>query len=135
EPGQLTKPHGRLMRASRLHGPRKLQLDDLPMPEPGVGEVLVRVTAVGLCGSDLHYFCDGHIGESVPSAPLVLGHELAGTVERLGPAVEHLSEGQAVAVDPAIPCGVCELCVEGHPNICPSVRFAGTPPIDGALRE
>jgi L-iditol 2-dehydrogenase len=123
------------MRAIRLYGPRTLQADDLPAPEPGPGEVLVRVTAVGLCGSDVHYYCDGHIGESVPSAPLVLGHEFAGTVEAVGPGVEGLREGQPVAVDPAIPCGMCELCVEGHPNICPTVRFAGTPPTDGALRE
>jgi L-iditol 2-dehydrogenase len=123
------------MRAIRLYGPRTLQIDDVPVPDPGAGEVLVRVTAVGLCGSDVHYYCDGHIGESVPSAPLVLGHEFAGTVEAVGPGVVSLREGQPVAVDPAIPCGVCELCVEGHPNICPTVRFAGTPPTDGALRE
>jgi L-iditol 2-dehydrogenase len=123
------------MRAIRLYGPRTLQIDDVPVPDPGPGEVLVRVTAVGLCGSDVHYYCDGHIGESVPSAPLVLGHEFAGTVEAVGPGVANLREGQPVAVDPAIPCGVCELCVEGHPNICPTVRFAGTPPTDGALRE
>jgi L-iditol 2-dehydrogenase len=71
----------------------------------------------------------------VASEPLVLGHEFAGTVEAIGPGVEGLREGQSVAVDPAIPCGVCEVCVEGHPNICPTVQFAGTPPTDGALRE
>ncbi|HEY0583529.1 MAG TPA: alcohol dehydrogenase catalytic domain-containing protein [Chloroflexota bacterium] len=123
------------MRAARLYAPRTIQIDDVPPPQPGAGEVLVRVTAVGLCGSDIHYYCDGHIGESVPSAPLVLGHEFAGTIEAVGPGVQRLREGQPVAVDPAIPCGMCELCVEGHPNICPTVRFAGTPPTDGALRE
>jgi L-iditol 2-dehydrogenase len=123
------------MRAARLYAPRIIRVDDLPAPEPGRGEVLVRVNAVGLCGSDVHYFCDGHIGESVPSAPLVLGHEFAGTVQAIGPTVEGLREGQSVAVDPAIPCGACELCIEGDPNICPTVRFAGTPPTDGALRE
>src|ERR1700687_5859255 len=117
------------MRAARLYGPRELRIDDVPAPEqPGAGDVLVRVTAVGLCGSDLHYYCDGRIGESTPSAPLVLGHEFAGSIEAIGPGVEGLREGQQVAVDPAIPCGVCESCVEGHPNICPTVRFAGTPP-------
>lgn len=95
----------------------------------------MRVTDVGLCGSDLHYFCDGHIGESVPASPLVLGHEFAGVIEALGPGVAGLSVGQTVAVDPAIPCGTCEVCIEGNPNVCPVVRFAGTPPIDGALRD
>ena len=123
------------MKAARLYGPRQLQIDEVPAPRAGQGQVLVRVGAVGLCGSDVHYYCDGHIGPSVASEPLVLGHEFAGTVEAIGPGVEGLHEGQSVAVDPAIPCGVCELCVEGHPNICPTVRFAGTPPTDGALRE
>jgi L-iditol 2-dehydrogenase len=123
------------VKAARLYGPRQLQIDEVPAPRAGAGQVLVRVDAVGLCGSDVHYYCDGHIGPSVASEPLVLGHEFAGTVEAIGPGVEGLREGQSVAVDPAIPCGVCELCVEGHPNLCPSVRFAGTPPIDGALRE
>ena len=123
------------MRAARLYAPRVIHVDDVPVPEPGPGEVLVRVSAVGLCGSDVHYYCDGHIGESAPSEPLVLGHEFAGTVEALGPGVGDLRAGQSVAVDPAIPCGVCEMCSEGHPNICPTVRFAGTPPTDGALRE
>jgi L-iditol 2-dehydrogenase len=123
------------MRAARLYAPRTLRLDDVPVPEPGAGEVLVRVRAVGLCGSDLHYYCDGHIGTSVASAPLVLGHEFAGTIEALGAGVSGLQVGDLVAVDPAIPCGRCEVCLEGHPNICPTVRFAGTPPTDGALRE
>jgi L-iditol 2-dehydrogenase len=124
-----------LSRAARLYGPRRLQIDDVGVPEAVAGEVLVRVTAVGLCGSDLHYYCDGHIGESAPSEPLILGHEFAGTIEAIGPGVVGLAEGRPVAVEPALPCGVCESCIEGHPNICPSVRFAGTPPTDGALRE
>jgi L-iditol 2-dehydrogenase len=123
------------MRAARLYAPRTIRYDDVPVPEPGDAEVLVRVGAIGLCGSDLHYFCDGHIGTSVASEPLVLGHEFAGTVEAVGQGVHGVCVGDRVAVDPAIPCGRCEVCLEGHPNICPSVRFAGTPPTDGALRE
>ncbi|HLZ28242.1 MAG TPA: alcohol dehydrogenase catalytic domain-containing protein [Chloroflexota bacterium] len=123
------------MRAARLTAPRTIRCEDIPDPEPGENDVLVRVGAVGLCGSDLHYFCDGHIGTSVASEPLVLGHEFAGTVESVGPNVRGFLVGDRVAVDPAIPCGRCEVCLEGHPNICPSVRFAGTPPTDGALRE
>jgi L-iditol 2-dehydrogenase len=124
------------MRAARLYAPRIMRYDDVPEPQaPCDTDVVVRVGAVGLCGSDLHYYCDGHIGTSVAAEPLVLGHEFAGTIEAVGAGVRGLQVGDRVAVDPAIPCGRCEVCLEGHPNICPTVRFAGTPPTDGALRE
>jgi L-iditol 2-dehydrogenase len=83
------------------------------------------VTAVGLCGSDLHWFAEGGIGDAVVEQPLVLGHEFAGV----------LDDGTRVAVDPAIPCGLCESCLEGNPNLCPTVRFAGHSTQDGGLRE
>jgi L-iditol 2-dehydrogenase len=98
-------------------------------PTPGAGEVLVRVSAVGLCGSDLHWFAEGGIGDAALSRPLVLGHEFGGVIES-GPRA-----GERVAVDPAVPCGRCELCIEGHGNLCPQVRFAGHGVTDGALRE
>ena len=123
------------MKAARLYGPRDIRLDDLPCPAPAEGQVLVRVRAVGLCGSDLHYYTDGRIGDTVMSEPLILGHEFAGTIEAIGPGVHGLETGALVAVDPAIPCGHCEFCEAGHPNICPTVRFCGTPPTDGALCE
>jgi L-iditol 2-dehydrogenase len=123
------------VKAVRLYAPRSLRIDELAQPELGEDEVAVRVAAVGICGSDLHYYCDGFIGETVASDPLVLGHEFAGTIEAVGRRVRGLSVGQLVAVDPAIPCGTCESCQQGSPNICPSVRFAGTPPTDGGLRE
>jgi L-iditol 2-dehydrogenase len=80
---------------------------------------------VGICGSDLHWFTEGGIGDAQLEHPLILGHEFAGITE----------SGQHVAIDPAIPCGKCELCKHGHPNLCPDVRFAGHGGIDGALRE
>jgi L-iditol 2-dehydrogenase len=123
------------MKAARLHGPRDIRLDDVPCPVPAEGQVLVRVRAVGLCGSDLHYYTDGRIGDTVMSEPLILGHEFAGTIAELGPGVRGLEVGQLVAVDPAIPCGHCEFCEQGNPNVCPTVRFCGTPPTDGALCE
>ena len=113
------------MRAARLYAPRTIRYEDIPDPRRASTDVLVRVGAVGLCGSDLHYYCDGHIGTSVASTPLVLGHEFAGTIEAVGEGVRGLQVGDRVAVDPAIPCGRCEVCLEGHPNICPNVRFAG----------
>jgi L-iditol 2-dehydrogenase len=117
------------MRVARLHGMRDVRLSDEPTPEPGAGECLVRVEAVGICGSDLHWFEEGAIGDARLAAPLVVGHEFAGVVEE-GPLA-----GRRVAVDPAIPCERCDLCREGHPNLCTQVRFAGHGSWDGALRQ
>ncbi len=103
--------------------------EDEAVPDPGAGESLVRVLGVGLCGSDLHWFGEGSIGDAVLSHPLVLGHEFGGRVEG-GPL-----DGKLVAVDPAIPCGTCERCREGYFNLCPKVRFAGHGGTDGGLRE
>jgi L-iditol 2-dehydrogenase len=118
------------MRVARLHKASDLRvLDEPPPSDIPPGHSLVKVTAVGLCGSDLHWFAEGGIGDAVLAHPLVLGHEFAGVVER-GPLA-----GTRVAVDPAVPDGVCEQCREGHPNLCPSVRFAGHSTQDGGLRE
>lgn len=117
------------MRAARLHGTGDLRVEDAPEPEPGPGESLVRVTAVGLCGSDLHWFTDGGIGDAQLDRPLVLGHEMAGVVQG-GPL-----DGRLVAVDPAWPCGRCERCLAGDRNLCLAIRFAGHGENDGGLRE
>ncbi len=117
------------MRVARLSAPGVVELLDEPRPEPQAGESLVRVGAVGLCGSDLHWFGEGAIGDAVLSRPLVLGHEFGGTVEG-GPL-----DGRRVAVDPAVPDGTCARCREGNPNLCPNVRFAGHGTTDGGLRE
>jgi L-iditol 2-dehydrogenase len=113
------------VRVARLHGPRDVRLHDEPRPSPGPGEALVRVEAVGICGSDLHWFEEGSIGGVPLTRPLSPGHELAGTT----------ADGRRVAVDPAVPCETCPQCLEGHPNLCPTVRFAGYGEDDGALRE
>jgi L-iditol 2-dehydrogenase len=118
-----------MTRVARLHGAHDIRLSDEPAPEPRDGESLVRVEAVGICGSDLHWFDEGGIGDSRLTTPLVIGHEFAGVAES-GPLA-----GRRVAVDPAIPCERCELCREGHPNLCPNVRFAGHGSWDGALRQ
>ena len=116
------------MKALRLHGTRDLRLHEEPTPEPGEGDVLVRMTAVGLCGSDRHWFLEGGIGDAVLDRPLVLGHELVGTIES-GPRA-----GERVAVDPAVPCARCGECLAGRAHLCRRLRFAGHGSEDGGLR-
>jgi L-iditol 2-dehydrogenase len=113
------------MKSVRLHGTGNLQIHDEPVPVAGPGEKLVRVKSVGVCGSDLHWFSEGSIGDAKLERPLVLGHEFAGVTE----------DGQRVAIDPAIPCRQCEYCEHGHPNLCANLIFAGHGRTDGALRE
>jgi L-iditol 2-dehydrogenase len=123
------------MRASRLHGIRDLRLDELPRPAPGPGQVLLRVASVGVCGSDVHYYLHGRIGSQVVTGPIIMGHEFSAWVAELGAGLQGPEIGQLVAVDPGISCGHCESCQQGHPNLCPDVRFCGTPPIDGVFAE
>ncbi len=111
---------------ARLYGRGDLRLDDEPIPVPSAGEALVRVTAVGICGSDVHWFADAGIGDARLERPLILGHEFAGLIEKTG---------VRVAVDPLSACGECEPCREGNPNLCLRQRFAGHSTQDGALRE
>jgi L-iditol 2-dehydrogenase len=114
---------------ARLHGKGDVRVAAEPVEAPRPGESLVRVEAVGLCGSDLHWYEEGGIGDARLADPLVVGHEFAGVVEG-GPL-----DGRRVAVDPALPCGHCERCLEGHHNLCPDVAFAGHGSLDGGLRE
>jgi L-iditol 2-dehydrogenase len=117
------------MKAARLHGIGDLRLTGEPVPEAGPGEELVRVTAVGICGSDLHWWGEAGIGDAVITRPLVLGHEAAGVIED-GPR-----RGTRVAIDPAISCGECRPCRDGYRNLCTRIRFAGHGDQDGAMRE
>jgi L-iditol 2-dehydrogenase len=117
------------MKVVRLHSTNDLRLHEEPTPVPGEGETLVHITSVGICGSDLHWFSDAGIGDVRLEKPLVLGHEFAGVIVN-GP-----QKGVRVAVDPAIPCNQCEFCLQGNPNLCPNIRFAGHGSQDGALCE
>ena len=117
------------MLAARLYGARDLRIHEEPDPAPGDGESLVRVDAVGICGSDLHWFLEGGIGENRLTQPVVPGHEIGGTIVA-GPRA-----GQRVAIEPAIPCGRCRYCLAGWVNLCPTVRFAGQGSVDGGFRQ
>jgi len=126
------------MLTSRLYGIRDLRVERAPVPTPGPGEVLLKIASVGTCGSDVHYYLEGGIGDAIVKEPITMGHEFSAWIAGFGPGVEGahgLRLGQLVAVEPAISCGVCEFCQHGHPNICPNVRFCGTPPIDGVFAE
>jgi L-iditol 2-dehydrogenase len=117
------------MKAARLHAMGDLRLADEPVPEPGPGMSLVRVTAVGICGSDLHWWGEAGIGDDTLTRPLVLGHEAAGVIE------DGSRRGELVAIDPAIWCGTCRPCRDGYRNLCTRVQFAGHGSQDGAMRE
>lgn len=124
------------MKAAYLHHPRDIRVGAAPENELGPHDLLLDVTAVGICGSDLHTYLYGQIGDTVATAPLILGHEAAGRVAAVGSALGgQFQVGQGVAIDPAIPCGECELCLTGHPNLCTNLQFIGLWPKHGALRE
>jgi L-iditol 2-dehydrogenase len=115
------------VKALRLYSAGELRLEDEAEPVPAFGEVVLRVDAVGLCGSDRHWFLEGGIGDATVARPLVLGHEIAGTI------MEGPRAGERVAVDPAAPCRRCALCTRGLDHLCPDVRFAGHGETDGGL--
>jgi L-idonate 5-dehydrogenase len=127
------------MRAVVIHAPHDLRVDTLDEAEPGPGQVKVRIRAGGICGSDLHYYHHGGFGTVRIRQPLVLGHEVAGVIESLGPGVSAVSAGQRVAVSPSLPCGTCRFCQAGQHNHCLDMRFFGSamrfPHIHGAFRE
>jgi len=127
------------MKTIVAHATKDLRVEDQPEPKPGPGEVLVKMDRGGICGSDLHYFNHGGFGTVRLKEPMILGHEVAGTIEALGDGVTGLSIGQPVAVSPSRPCGTCAYCQAGQQNHCLNMRFYGSampfPHIQGAFRE
>jgi L-iditol 2-dehydrogenase len=115
--------------------PGELALEERPVPRPGPGQVVVRVSSVGVCGSDTHYYEHGRIGRFVVESPLVLGHEAAGEVSGVGAGVTSLAVGQRVSIEPGVPDLTCPQCLAGRYNLCPAMQFFATPPVDGALAE
>lgn len=138
-PQETGKSYPVHMLAARLHGPSDLRIDQVPHPgPPDSGQVLLRIKVTGLCGSDLHSYLDARIGDTRVEGPFIIGHEFSGVVEEVGrDALDGnfcpIKPGMRVAVDPAQPCGRCELCAEGHPNLCRRLRFCGNFPDGGSL--
>ncbi len=123
------------MKAAVLHGIHDLRLEEVPVPEIGPDEVLIRIRACGLCTSDVHYLEHGRIGTHIVTGPMILGHEVAGDVVKLGADVKTLEIGTRVAVEAGPTCGKCEFC-KGHKyNLCEAIEFYATPPFDGAMAE
>jgi L-iditol 2-dehydrogenase len=123
------------MKAAILKRVGVIEMEDIPVPKPGPEDVLVKVKAVGICGSDLHYYTHGKIGSYVVEKPIILGHESAGEVVETGVNVANIRVGDRVTVEPGVPCRKCEYCKTGRYNLCSDVVFMATPPVDGAFTE
>ena len=123
------------MRVAELYEQRRFRFLDSTAPDPGPGEVQVRVRSVGICGSDLHYYSDGSIGDVEIRYPVVLGHEPTGEVWKTGPGVTGLAKGDRAFLEPAIYCYHCEFCRSGHHNCCANITFLSTQPEPGFFRE
>ena len=123
----------------RIHGARDLRLEQDPTAELGPTDVEMRLGAGGICGSDLHYFQHGRVGAFVMREPLVPGHEVSGTVARIGSAVTRVAVGDKVAINPSHACGQCDYCMAGRFNLCRNMRFLGSasvfPHVQGMFRE
>ena len=126
------------MKRAVLTGPGRFEIDETPVPSPKAGEALLRITAVGICGSDMHMFKEAVIGGirlEEAGEPFVIGHECVGVVEEVGPDADRSLVGRRVFVEPAINCGRCRWCISGTPTVCPYHDFLGVPPYHGAYRE
>jgi L-iditol 2-dehydrogenase len=116
-----------------LYGVEDLRVEHRPVPSPGVGQVLVSVEAVGICGSDTHYYLHGRIGHFELDSPMVIGHEAAGRIIDVGEGVDPGRVGQLVALEPGTPDRTCQQCLHGRYNLCENMSFYATPPVDGAI--
>src|ERR1035441_3210529 len=123
------------MRAAELIAPLTFRLADMPIEDPGPGEVQVRIEAVGICGSDLHAYSEGAVGSTPNVYPMVLGHEPAGRIVKTGAGVTGLAANDRGALEPALYCYHCEFCLSGRHTVCANLRFPTSPPLPGFFRE
>ncbi|MDD2969919.1 MAG: NAD(P)-dependent alcohol dehydrogenase [Lachnospiraceae bacterium] len=124
-----------MMKAAVMTDLMEIEIQEKPMPEITETEVLVKIEYVGVCGSDLHYYESGRIGDFIVEPPFILGHEAGGTIVKTGAKVKHLKVGDRVALEPGKTCGECEFCKQGKYNLCKDVQFFATPPVDGVFQE
>lgn len=123
------------MRASLLVAENTLEIQERPVPTAGRGEVLIEVASVGVCGSDVHYYRDMRAGTFVVEEPMVLGHEASGRIVAVGEGVDAARVGERVAIDPQVPDLTCDQCLAGRYNLCRTMKFYATPPVDGAFTQ
>ena len=116
-----------------MQGTNNMVTKEVPVPAPGANEVLIKIKVVGICGSDMHYYQHGRIGDFIVEGDFILGHESAGEVVEVGPKVKGLKVGDRVALEPGKTCGKCKYCKEGKYNLCPKVEFFATPPYHGVF--
>lgn len=122
-----------LNRGLFLDAEHRLSLCECGIPEPGAGELLIKIKSNGLCGSDIHFYKEGRLGNFVVTVPYIPGHEAGGTVAAAGAGVKHFKEGDNVVIEPGFPCGHCSFCKAGRYNLCPDVRFLSAPPVNGTF--
>jgi len=122
-----------LNRGLFLDADHNLQIKEMPMPEPKAGEVLIKVVANGICGSDIHFYKDGRLGNHLVTTPYVPGHESSGIIAEVGKNCKHIREGDRVVLEPGVSCGSCKLCKEGRYNMCADMHFLSAPPINGTF--
>lgn len=123
------------MKAAVLYKPREIKIEERQIPTPNLKEVLIKVMVTGICGSDVHFYQQGRIGDSIVRDPIILGHECSGVVVDRGQRAKKLRKGDRVVVEPGFPCKNCEFCKSGQYNLCRDIKFLGTYPIDGTFRE
>jgi L-iditol 2-dehydrogenase len=123
------------MKAAFLNTEKELYFDDIPVPVPEIDEVLIKLKYTGICGSDLHYYREGRVGDNIILAPHILGHESSGEIVEIGKNVKNINIGDNVTFEPGVPCLECELCRSGRYNLCDKMQFLGAPPYYGTFRE
>ncbi|MGJ8660336.1 MAG: alcohol dehydrogenase catalytic domain-containing protein, partial [Cellulophaga fucicola] len=127
------------MRSYLLYGKRDIRFCDIPYPDAAPNEVIVKIKSVGICGSDVHYYKDGKIGDFIPKQPFALGHELSGVIEQESPQYPNLKKGLRVSINPSRPCKKCPECQRGVFNLCPSMKYIGSasvfPHLNGGFSE
>lgn len=130
---QMSENQDRCNLTAVLYEKNDLRMEQTPIEEPGDNEVLLEIHCVGICGSDVHYFSHGQLGDFKLCDPMIIGHEASGIVSKVGPNVKNLQIGDRVAIEPGVPCRTCNYCKEGRYNLCPEIFFCATPPDHGNL--